>query len=42
MLGYVKDSDIKASATLPEIIGQEEELADGWDAIYTVVSIAYI
>jgi hypothetical protein len=32
-MGYVKDSDIKAAVTLPEIVGQEEVLVDGWDAI---------
>ena len=32
-MGYVKDSDIRAVAVLPEIIGDEEELADGWDNI---------
>jgi hypothetical protein len=33
LLGYVKDSDVKAAAVLPEVDGDEEELADGWDAI---------
>ncbi|KDR74204.1 hypothetical protein GALMADRAFT_71025, partial [Galerina marginata CBS 339.88] len=33
IMGYVKDSDIKATAVLPEVEGDEEELTDNWDAI---------
>jgi len=32
--GYVKDQDITAITILPEIVGNEEELEEGWDAIY--------
>jgi hypothetical protein len=32
-LGYVKDNDIRAAATLPEVEGDEEELARDWDSI---------
>jgi hypothetical protein len=31
--GYVKSRDIHAVTMLPELTGEEEELADGWDAI---------
>ena len=35
LLGYVKDSDVKAVTVLAEIPAgeEEEELAAGWDAI---------
>jgi hypothetical protein len=33
LLGLVKDTDIYAVTTLAEVEGDEEELADGWDAI---------
>jgi len=33
LMGYVKDTDIKPTAILPEVIGDEEELKDGWDDI---------
>jgi hypothetical protein len=33
LLGYVKDSDIKAITVLPELVGDEEELEEGWDNI---------
>ncbi|KDR70620.1 hypothetical protein GALMADRAFT_76041, partial [Galerina marginata CBS 339.88] len=33
LLGYVKDSDVKAAAVLPEVDGDEQELPDNWDAI---------
>jgi hypothetical protein len=33
MLCYVKDSDIKAITVLPDVVGDEEELEEGWDAI---------
>ena len=33
MMGYVKDSDIKAATVKPEVLGEEKELVDGWDDI---------
>jgi len=33
LMGYVQDADIKPTTVLPEIIGDEEELRDGWDDI---------
>ena len=34
LMGYVKDSDVKAVAMLPEVDGDgEEELEDNWDMI---------
>jgi len=33
LLGYVKDRDIKAATTLPEIDGEEDALAEDWDTI---------
>ena len=32
-MGYVKDNDIKAVAVLPEVDGEEEDLADDWDSL---------
>jgi len=32
-MGYVKDSDVKAVTVLPEVDGEEEELADDWDLL---------
>ena len=32
-LGYVKDKDIRAVTTLPEVEGEEEEPQENWDAI---------
>ena len=32
-LGYVKDSDLLAASTLPDVVGEEEELELGWDTI---------
>jgi hypothetical protein len=32
-MGYIKDNDIKAVTVIPEVEGEEEELADNWDAI---------
>ena len=32
-MGYVKDSDVKAVAVLPEVNGDEEELEEKWDMI---------
>jgi hypothetical protein len=32
-LGFVKDKDIMAVTVLPEELGDEEELSNGWDAI---------
>lgn len=31
-MGYVKDDDVKAAAVLPEVNGEEEELAADWDS----------
>ena len=33
LMGYVKDSDVKAAAVLPEVDGQEEMLPKDWDSI---------
>jgi hypothetical protein len=33
LMGYVRDTDIKATTVLPEVIGDEEELREGWDNI---------
>jgi hypothetical protein len=33
LLGYVKDKDITAVTVLPELVAEEEELEQGWDAI---------
>jgi hypothetical protein len=33
LMGYVNDSDIKAAVIIPDIIGDEDEIADGWDDI---------
>lgn len=32
-MGLVKDDDVKSAAVLPEVDGEEEELALGWDAL---------
>ena len=32
-MGFVKDSDIRAAAALPEVVGEEEELGHDWDVI---------
>lgn len=32
-MGFVKDGDIKAMTVLPEVAGEEEELAADWDTI---------
>jgi hypothetical protein len=32
-MGYVKDSDLKSAAVLPEVDGKEEELAYDWDSL---------
>ena len=32
-MGLVKDDDVKAAALLPEVNGEEEELALNWDAL---------
>ena len=32
-MGYVRDSDIKATAVLPEVDGEEDELAMDWDNV---------
>jgi len=31
--GYVKDRDITDITILPEVVGDEEEPEEGWDAI---------
>jgi len=33
LMGYVKDSDIKAATVLPDVRGEEEELPMDWDVI---------
>jgi len=33
MMGYVHDSDILPAAVLPEVDGEEDELASDWDAM---------
>ena len=33
LMGYVKDDDIKATAVLSEVDGEEDELPLDWDAI---------
>ena len=33
ILGYIKDKDILAVTVLPEVVGEEEELEEGWDVI---------
>ena len=35
LMGYVKDKDIMAVTVIPEVAGNEEELAEGWDSIST-------
>ena len=32
-MGYVKDKDIMAVTVIPEVVGDKEELAEGWDSI---------
>jgi hypothetical protein len=32
-MGYVKDSDVLNAAVLPDIEGEEEDLAEDWDAM---------
>ncbi len=32
-MGYVKDSDVLDAAVLPDVVGEEEDLADDWDAM---------
>ena len=32
-MGYVKDMDMKSATILPEVDGEEEELAKNWDNI---------
>ena len=34
LMGYVKDEDVKAAAVLPEVNGEEEELATDWDSLW--------
>jgi hypothetical protein len=33
LMDFVKDKDIMAAVLLPEVDGEEEELAKDWDAI---------
>jgi hypothetical protein len=33
MMGLVRDDDVKSAAILPEVNGEEEELAPDWDAL---------
>lgn len=32
LLGYIKDEDVKATTVMPEVKGEEEELATNWDS----------
>ncbi len=32
-LGYVEDEDVKSVTIQPEVDGEEQPLADNWDAI---------
>jgi len=32
-MGYVEDGDVNATVVLPEVNGEEEELANNWDAM---------
>ena len=32
-MGFVKDNDVKAATTLPEVNGDEEMLKEDWDSI---------
>ena len=36
VLGYVKDSDVKAAAVFPEVDGKEDELTEDWDSLDTL------
>jgi len=33
LMGYVEDNDVKSAAVLPEVDGEEDYLADGWDSL---------
>jgi len=33
MMDYVKDYDVKSATVLPELDGEEEDLADDWDSL---------
>ena len=33
LMGYVDDGDVKAAAMLPDVIGDEEDLPNDWDAM---------
>ena len=35
-MGYVKDSDIKAAAILPDVVGEEENLPVDWDHVQQI------
>ncbi len=32
-MGYVKDSDVLNGAVLPDVEGEEEDIAEDWDAM---------
>ena len=32
-MGYVKDNDVLNAAVLPDVEGEEEDLAEDWDAM---------
>ncbi|KII83107.1 hypothetical protein PLICRDRAFT_119816, partial [Plicaturopsis crispa FD-325 SS-3] len=33
LLGFIKDADVRAVTILPDVVGEEEALPSGWDAI---------
>ena len=33
IMDYVKDDDVKSATVLPELNGEEEDLADDWDSL---------
>lgn len=33
LMDYVKDDDVKSATVLPELNGEEEDLADDWDSL---------
>lgn len=33
LMGYVEDGDVKAAAVLPDVVGDEEDLPNDWDAM---------
>ena len=38
LMGYVKDKDVKVAAVLPEVNGEEEELAADWDSLWVYIT----